>query len=383
MNQTIKNLIGAVIVIVLIIAGYQAFKKSGTSPSTPSQKATIKIGLSAPLTGEAASWGENALAGAELAVEEINKAGGINGRQIKLMAEDDKCDPTAGANAFNKLVNIDEVTAIAGPICSGVGGAALPIAQNKNIPTVIIAASNPQLTIGRDFVFRIYPSDAFQGKIGAEFIFQTLGKKKVAVIYVKNEWGQAIKGIFINKFKELGGEVVYEDSILQDATDLRTQLAKVKDSSADALYFPVYPTNAVAGLKQIKELGIKIPVIGGDALDGEEVIKSPGSEGLIYTVPKVNNPDVFKQKIKNLPGRAGLQVSLAAPLSYDAVKILAAVIEQNGTESKAIRNGLFGISYRAGISNSLIEFDENGDIKNAEYDIKSVKNGKSENISNK
>ncbi len=299
-NKSNKIIIWVVLTLIVVVGGYFLLKGNFSQPVSTEP---IKIGVSGPLTGELASWGVNLSAGVELARNEINNAGGINGQMIELVIENDKCEPTTAVNAFNKLINIDKVVSIIGPICSSAGGSALPVAQQNNVPVIIVSASAPHLTKIGDHIFRIYPSDAFQGKVGAEFMFNILNKKKVAVIYVNNDWGVGIKDVFINDFKNLGGEVVSEDSVLQDAKDIRTQLTKAKNSSAEALYFPAYPANAIGGLKQAKELGLKIPIVGGDAFDGEEVVKSPSSEGLIYTVPKILDTEDFKAKNQSIAGQ--------------------------------------------------------------------------------
>jgi len=372
MNKTIKIIIG-IIVAIIVVAGiwYGASKK----PTPVAEKEPIKIGLIGSLSGEAASWGQNALAGITLATKEINERGGINGRKVEIVSEDDKCS-AEGVNAINKLINIDKVVGILGPICSASGGPSLPIAQNNGTPVVIISASAPHLTKIGDYIFRVYPSDAFQGQVGADFVFNKLGKKKVAIVYVKNDWGEGIKEVFKTRFKELGGEIVYEGGVLQDQKDFRTEITKVKSSGAEVLYFPVYPANGISAFKQFKEMNLNIPVVGGDAFDGEEVVKSEYSDGIIYTVPKVNIPEDFKSKIKSLPGFENLQISIAAPLGYDAAKVLFLAIEKVGLDKQKIKEALKTTSYQ-GISNPLIEFDENGDLKNPVFDVKIIKNKQS------
>ena len=157
-----------------------------------------------------------------------------------MVVEDDRCS-SAGANAISKLVSIDNVTAFIGPVCSASAGPGLPIAQNDKTPVIIIGASAPALTKIGDYIFRNYPSDTFQGKFAAEFVYNTLGKKKTAVIFVKNDWGQGIRDIFVERYKQLGGEIVYDEGVIQDATDLKTQITKAKTTNPDILYFPVYP----------------------------------------------------------------------------------------------------------------------------------------------
>jgi len=383
MNKTTKTILGLVILIIIVLVIYLGIGKKTTqvpaptiqTQPTPTTKEPIKIGLLAPLTGEAASWGQNSLAGVTLAVKEINDKGGINGRKIEIVAEDDRCS-AEGVNAINKLINIDKVIGILGPICSASGGPSLPIAQNSGVPVVIIAASAPHLTKIGDYIFRVYPSDAFQGRVAADFIFNKLSKKKVAIVYVKNDWGEGIKEVFKTRFKELKGEIVYEDGVLQDQKDFKTEITKVKSSGAETLYLLVYPNVGIIFIKQMKEMNLNIPVVGPTVFGEEVFTKSEISEGVFHTAPKVNIPEDFKSKIKSLPGFENLQISIAAPLGYDAAKVLFLAIEKAGLDKQKIKEALKTTSYQ-GISNSLIEFDENGDLKNPAFDVKIIKNKQS------
>ncbi len=369
MNNKIKWVIGIIIIGIIIWFGF--LNKS----NEPKSNEPIKIGILAPLTGEAASWGENFLAGAELAKKEINDKGGIDGRLINLVIEDSHCKSAVGVSAIDKLINLDKVDVIAGPVCSSVGGAVLPIIQSNAIPSIIIASA-PNLTSIGDYIFRDYPSDAFQGKLGAEFIYNKLSKRKAAVVYVKNDWGQGLRDEFTKRFKELGGKVVYDEGINQDSNDLRTQISKIKVSGADVLYIPIYPANAISGLKQIKELSLGIPVVGSDSLRGEEVLSSPGAEGVMFTTSKFNNPEEFIQKIHKLPGKENLAVGTIAPIGYDIVNIFAKVIKSSGVNANKIKNSLDKLHYISGISSLLIEFDKIGDLKNPQSEIMIVKSGK-------
>jgi len=360
------------IVIIIIVVGLVIMAGNKQKPL----EGEVKIGATLPLTGEAASWGQNALAGIKLAVQEINNHGGIKGRKVKLVSEDDKCSPKDGINAVNKLINIDKVMAILGPICSSAAGSEMPLVQEDKIPTIIVAASNSHLTKIGEYIFRIYPSDTLQGKYAAEFIFNNLGKKKVAVIYVKNDWGEGIQSVFVKRFKELGGQIVYKGNILQTETDFRTEIAKLKNSGANVLYLPVYPVNAVSAFKQMKETGLDIPIVGGDTFNGEEVVSSDYADGVFYTMPKFNLPKNFKERIKEVPGFSNLKIATPAPLGYDAAKVVFSAIEKAGINPEKIKDELKKISYK-GISTPLIEFNENGDLKQAIFEVKVIKNKKS------
>ncbi len=368
MTKSTKIIIGVVIVIAVVAIGYFVSK----GPSKPISAEPIKIGLSAPMTGEAASYGEAFFGGATLAVKEINDAGGIKGRKIELIIEDDQCS-SQGANAIAKLVNVDKVVAIVGPLCSAAAGPGIPIAQKAGTP-VLIAASAPALTKVGDYIFRNYPSDAFQGKFAADFVYNTLGKKKTAVIFVKNDWGQGIRDVFVERYKQVGGEIVYDEGVVQDSTDLRTQITKAKTANPDVLYFPVYPQNGVAGLKQVKQLGLRAVIVGGDAFADNTIFKLPEADGVLYIEGKTNNPAEFQERVKQVSGK---NPNVFTPYAYDAIKILAKVIEKVGANQKAIRDELAKTVYRDSVAVPVVEFDSVGDLKQAEFAVKVIRGGAS------
>ena len=358
---------------ILFIAGCSS-ENNQVNGKSIQDTSPIKIGFLAPLSGEAASYGQHSLGGASLAVNEINAQGGINGRKIELKPEDDKCS-SAGVEAIQKLINVDEVTGIVGPVCSASGGPALPIAQNSGIPTVIIGASAPHLPKIGDYIFRVYPSDAFQGKFAAEFMFNTLGKRKVGILYVQNDWGQGIKEVFAKRFKELGGKVVVEEGVVQEARDFKTQLTKMKSEAVDAIYLPVYPASGIEAAKQIKELNLNVPIFGGDSFAGDEFIQSGYTEGVMYSVAKVNTPEDFKAKVKSIKGFENSDPNLFDSLGYDATKVLLNAMQKAGTNKVQIMQALKQTSLK-GVSIDLIEFDQDGDLKKADYEVKVVKDKK-------
>ena len=196
MEKSSQIIVGVLIVLIIVVGvsllvwpnqqttitgkAVQSTQTVATPTQTP-----IKLGVSLPFTGEAASYGQGIVGGIELAVSEVNAAGGVNGRKLVLVKEDDKCASKEGVSAMTKLVSVDKVDAVIGPLCSAAGGASLPVAQASKTPT-IFWASAPKLPKTGDYVFRTYPSDSFQGKYAAELLYNKLGKKKVAVVYVQN-----------------------------------------------------------------------------------------------------------------------------------------------------------------------------------------------------
>jgi branched-chain amino acid transport system substrate-binding protein len=205
-----------------------------------------------------------------------------------------------------------------------------------------------------------------------------LGKRKAAIIYTNNDWGVGLNNVFKPAFAKLGGTVVYEAATAQDGRDFRTELTKVKASGADVIYIPMYPASGIVLVKQAKELGLDLPMVGGDALSGEEFVKSPYSDGVMYTVAKTNLPEDFKSKVKTVNGFENLEVSIAGPLAYDAANVMFNAMKVAGTDKQAVMEALKRTSYR-GVSADLIEFDSVGDLKQAIYSYYVIKNGESVN----
>ncbi|HCE86912.1 MAG TPA: hypothetical protein DEP08_03945 [Candidatus Jacksonbacteria bacterium] len=350
--------------------------KDGLEDGEAKEEGTIKIGFIGPQTGDISSLGEIAKITAELAVKEINDAGGVKGRNIELIAEDSQCTPTGGTNAVNKLVNIDKVTAIVGGLCSSETAPAAPIAQEAGVPMISYCASAPGITKVGDYIFRVYPSDTFQSVFAAEYAYNTLQKKNVAILYVKNDWGQGLHDGFTARFKELGGTIVYDESFAQDARDLRTQITKVKEANPDLLVFYSHPDAGVPGLKQMKELGLTSPILGGDAFDDPKIPTegAEAAEGVMYSVTKLLIPEDFKSKFQAATGK---EIKICGPHAYDAVKVLAKVMEEAGSDKTAIRDELAKVKDYQGVS-GVITFNTDGDITNNEYEVKVIKGGKVE-----
>ena len=334
---------------------------------------TIKIGASLPIFNN--YYGRGCLTGIELAIKEINDAGGINGKKIELRLEDDRCDPKEGISAVNKLINIDKVIAMVGPLCSSVASSVLSPLQENKVPTIILGTA-AGLTKNKDYIFRITPSDDLQGSFTAEYIYNDLKKNKVAIIYVKNDWGQGIHDIFVERYKELGGTITFDEGVEQGSTDLRSTFAKLKNKDSEIIYFPAFPIELLAGLKQMKELDINKPVISGDSTEVNEVLNSELAEGVMYATGKYSEPEEFKQKVKK---NLNQESHFIAPICYDAINAFKTVIEKEGTNREKIREGLGKINI-TGVSTPQIEFNNERELKNPQFEIKIIKNKKPEVI---
>lgn len=345
----------AAVVLVIVIVTIQ----------TKKEPKEIKIGAILPLTGENAMYGESAKRAIDLAVEEINTAGGIKGSKIRVIYEDDQALPDKGVSAFQKLITVDKVPVVIGAMPSSVTLAIAPIAEKNKVVLFSPASSNPKITESGDYIFRNDVSDVFEGSKMAEDVRQKLGFKKVAVLYINNDYGVGIKDVFIKRFEELGGKILDIETFEQGATDFRTQLTKIKQDNPEAVYIVGYKEQ-IQILKQYKELGIKAQILGTIMLEDPEIIQKVGdaAEGAIFTYraydPKSEQKEV-KEFVKNFKDKYGLEPDNWAAQSYDALKIVALAIERGGYNSEEIKNALYRIKNFPGVS-GLTSFDEHGDV---------------------
>lgn len=362
-----KKSIIYIVIAVLVVWGLYMLLGNQGGPST-----TIKVGFIGPLTGDASSIGTVNRAAAEVAADEVNAAGGINGKKLEMIYEDGQCNAQAANNAANKLISVDKVVAIVGGLCSTETGAFGPAAMKAKVIVFSYGSSAPQLNQLGKYFFRSYPSDAFQGKFGAEYAYNTLNARKVAVVYHISEWGTGIKTVFESRFKELGGEIVSEDGAPQDARDYRTIMSKAKNTKADLIYMPTYPDGGAVALKQAYDLAIKTPFLGADGWGDPKLYKAVSGLGsFVFTQPVTPAPADFQAKIKAKTGNN--DVPLGTPNAYDNVKILAQVIGKVGTNPDSIAEALHQLSYD-GVSGH-VAFDATGDLTSANYIVSRIENG--------
>lgn len=377
MSKTGKAVVW-IIVIALIVWGLVAVSKKQSAPADTT--GPIKVGFVGPLTGELANMGENAQAAVQIAVDEVNKAGGVNGRQIEVVYEDDMCTGATGANAISKLINTDKVSAVLGSVCSGATLGEAPIAEAAKIPQLSYCATNPTISQAGDYIFRDVPSDLFQAKYAANY-FVGHGMKKVSLLTIKNDWGDGLNKAFTDAFTAAGGTIVTTDAYSPDTKDLRTELTKIKSANPDAVYFAGFTDSTIAGLKQAHDLGMKQQFFGADAWDDSKIWTELGSlgNGAMYTIVGTNSSDAFKAAMKAKLNKD--DIVYCSNYAYDGLKILtAAMTRAKSSEPTAIKTQLYNTNYSGGVSAKQIMFDANGDPTDAAYVIKQVKNGKAVEI---
>lgn len=356
------------VVFILIIISVFMF---GLNKSSESK---VKIGLAYPLTGPAASWGESALAGTQLALEDLVESGVIEKDSIELVVEDTKCNPTDGVNVYNKLITLDKVDIILGPVCSAVAQPAIKIAQANSVPN-IIWGSAPGLPQTGDYIFRTYPSDLEGGKQAARMIYKRLGKKKAAIISVKTEYGQGLRNSFKEAFTELGGEVVFDEGINEGSRDIRSVLIKMSQQKPDILYFTTGPAEAIMGIPQIRNLGITIPVVGNDTFEDPKIFELEEAQGMMYHISKFSTPDDFMKRVKEA---SGIEPMFMASLGYDAMNLVGSMLATHGSKDADIKGALSRVIFEDSIAVPQISFDTDGNLKDAVYEFRVISEGKGE-----
>lgn len=340
----------------------------------------IKLGHLGPLTGDAASYGIDTANATMLAIEEINAAGGINGRSLVLVSEDGRCNPSDATSAAQKLVNIDKVVAIIGGQCSGETLAAAPIAEANEVVMISPVSSSPDVTNAGDFVFRVYPSDWLKGSAFANY-FKDYGFTKVAMISENTDFCVGIHRSTKEQLPE-GVEMVFHEFVDPGTKDFRTLMTRLKNTDFD-VFIVNTQSDAVAAamVTQLREQGITTQAIGTDTADSVTLgeIATEAVEGLhILSVPNLDESSstqaVFAKKFRDRYGEAQSTMFFAA-LSYDATNLLATAMADVGTDGSAIRDWLYALEGYNGIAGS-ISFDENGDVEGIPYALKTFEAGK-------
>lgn len=346
--------------------------------TTCANRGEIRIGAILPLTGDAAQWGVDPQKAIELAVEEINQAGGIQGKIVRVIYEDDQCLPKIGTNAINKLINTDRVKVIIGAVCSSVTLAISPIAEKSKVILISPASTSWKITEAGDYIFRTILSDRFEGTAFADFVFNNLGLRKVGVVTTTTEGPMGITDNFMKRFKELGGEIPVYEIGNQNDTDFRTQLTKFKNKNLDAAYLVGYPLETGYMIKQARELGFKVKILSAQPAEDPEVRKIAGNaaEGIIFSTTTLDlkaGGEASQQFLDKFQKKYGKEPATYSAEAYDAMKIITKCAAEVGYEAENIKNCLYRVKDYDGASGKM-SFDLNGDVLKP-IQIKIIKNG--------
>jgi branched-chain amino acid transport system substrate-binding protein len=294
----------------------------------PSSEGTIRIGVIGSLTGSEASFGTNTLKGIQLGAKELNARGGIGGKQVELITADDRGKPDEAALAARKLVSDSKVELIIGENASSLSLAMAPIAQEARVPMISPSSTNPLVTKAGDYIFRVCFIDPFQGTVMARFAAESLKVRKMAILRdVKNDYSVGLANYFAETFKKLGGEIVVDQSYSEGDVDFKAQLTAIRAKAPQAIFVPGYYTDVGLIARQAKELGITVPLMGGDGWDSPKLLEIGGPSvngGYFSDHYSSENPDPiiqsFVHKYKDAYGDVPDAVGL---LGYDALMLFA------------------------------------------------------------
>lgn len=295
---------------------------------------SIKIGGIFPLSGAVAVYGVEAQNGVKLAVEEINASGGINGKQVVLVAEDDEGNPEKSVAAFKKLTTKDGAKLFVGSLTSGCTIAITSLAQAQKVLVIAPAATAPAITEAGNFIFRVCFIDPFQGKVGAKFAIENLNSKKAAVLYdVGNDYSVGLFENFKAGFESAGGVLVASESYNTGDKDFNAQLTKIKQANPDVVYLPDYYSTVALIAKQLRAQGITAPIVGADGWDG--IVDNAGDEMLNGFYSNHYASDSTDGKVvdfvKKYSSKYNSTPTAFAALAYDAMYVIRDAIVAAGS----------------------------------------------------
>jgi branched-chain amino acid transport system substrate-binding protein len=326
----------------------------------------VRIGVFMSLTGSTANFGISSVNGIKMAADEVNKAGGINGKQIELKIDDDRSDASEAATIVTKFVTQDQVHAIIGEVASSRSIAAAPIAQNAKIPMLTPSSTNPEVTKKGDYIFRSCFIDPVQGAAIAQFAARTLNAKRAAIMVDrKNDYSTGLESVIKEVFPKLGGQIVATQSYQEGDQDFNAQLTSLKGSNPEVIFVPGYYNDVGLIAKQARDKGITVPLVGGDGWDSAQLYAIGGTalDGSFFsnhyspfdTDPKVQK---FVNDYKALYG--AIPDALAAT-AYDAANIMFDAIKRaSSLEGKDIRDALAATKSFPGVTGA-VTFNENRD----------------------
>ena len=367
MNKSLKSAIAAAMVLAA----------TASLSAAPKKATTIKIGGVAPLSGGVAVYGVECKNGIDLAIAEINAAGGINGKQVEFICEDDEGDPAKSVSAYKKLITKDKTRLIIGSLTSGCTLAITSQAQANKVLQIAPAATAPAITDAGNFIFRTCFIDPFQGRVGGKFSYENLGAKKAAILYdIGNDYSVGLMENFESEFTKQGGTIVAKESYGTGEKDFNAIITKVKAANPDVVYLPDYYATVALIAKQLRAQGVNTPLVGADGWDG--LTENAGDEVLngYYSNHYAEDSDApaVKKFVGNFEKKYGKKPNAFAALGYDSMYMLKdAIVAAGTTDAAKVRDAIEKTNgdYVTG----HIRFDEKRNPIKSAVMVKMVKDG--------
>ncbi|MBW2990293.1 ABC transporter substrate-binding protein [Candidatus Woesearchaeota archaeon] len=345
---------------------------------TKEKKEPIKIGYLGPLTGDAASYGETEVNVIKIALKEINSAGGIAGRPLKVLYEDGQCRGKEATTAAKKLIEIDNVKIILGGLCSAETLAMAPITEANKILVFSALASNPDISDAGEYIFRNVPTDHDWSQFAAETIYKE-GYKEVSMLTENTPYAIGVRDIFKERFIELGGKIIADEVFEQNSKDYRSQITKIKSNQPDAIF--LNPQAGITGglaAKQIREFGITAPIYSSYVWGGPDSVENAGeaAEGILFfDAPGLSTQkglDIIK-KYKQIYGDYASEYLVGS--RYDSVHIIADALIECNENTECIKDYLYDLKDYDGAIGTY-SFKPNGDMISIQFELKEIRNKK-------
>lgn len=350
-------IVPAVSVLCLALLGCPP--KTESAGSGADSGGEILIGEYGSLTGSEATFGQSTHEAIMLAVEEINAAGGVNGRKIRVLTEDDQSKAEEAANAVSKLISQNQVVAVLGEVASSNSLAAAPICQQNKVPMITPSSTNPTVTEKGDYIFRMCFLDSYQGQSMARYIAGDLGMKNAAVLIDnKSDYSTGLARFFSEAFVAAGGKIVATQSYAKGDSDFRSQLTAIKAANPEVIFVPGYYNDIGQIAIQARDLGMKMPLAGGDGWESPKLIEIGGAalEGCFYSnhyFPGDPAP-IVRDFVNKYAAKYGRTPDALAALAYDAARVLADAIKRAGkTDGPALRDAIAATKGFPGVTGTI------------------------------
>lgn len=361
-----------VFAIIVLLAFVRCNSRGKNQSDLSEEKDVVKIGAILPLTGDAAIYGQSMRNGLQLAFDES-----IIKNSIQLLLEDDMGKNLQATNAGQLLLN-KHVNVIIGGAQSKTADVLIPIIIKNEIPLISPGASSVDFDKISPFFFRLWPSDSYDGKIMADLIVKKLNIRDIAVFYTNSKYGEGIKKVFEDIVKRNDGNIVFSEPFTEGVKDFRTQILKIKQSGAKAVFLPGYFAEVSIILKQMKELNIDIKILGTSSFHDEKLIDYLGEtmNGVIFSFPEFDiesENNVIKEFSIKYTTRYNMKPDIWAALTYDCFKVIEKALINGAKSPKEIQKKLLMIRDFPGVS-GIFSFDEDGNVVKSFY-ILTVKNG--------
>ena len=340
--------------------------------SSSSDSDVIKVGINYELSGAVATYGDASVKGIEMAFDEINAAGGINGKQVETIKYDTKSEPAEATTLATKLMTQDKVVTVIGPATSGSFKATIPVANQNKIPVVSGSATAEDVTVSngkvQEYAFRTCFSDSFQGTAMASFAAENLGASSAVIIKDNsNDYSKGLADAFTTEFENQGGTIVTSEAYVAGDTDFQAILTRIKSQSFDAIYLPGYYNEVGLIIKQARDLGITAPILGGDGYESPTLLQLAGASALnnVYYTNHYSSLDTDNAKvgefIANFKAKYNEDPSAFSALGYDTAYFVAdAIGRASDLTGEAVKDAMASTTDFSGVTGTF-SIDANHD----------------------